>query len=127
MLVDELGMFYVKPAILDRLLVQKRAGIGRRERDLNRVRIDLRRELDRLLDRFLGLAGKSEDESAVDRDAKLMAILGEAFGDVDQHALLDVMQDLLIARLITDQEQAQTVVLKYLQRSARNIGLGIAG
>ncbi|HZC16903.1 MAG TPA: NAD-dependent epimerase/dehydratase family protein, partial [Caulobacteraceae bacterium] len=116
----------VEPAILDRLLVQEGAGIGRGERDLDGVRIDLVGEADGLLDRLLGLAGKPEDEGAVDGDAELVAILGEATGDVDQHALLDVVQDLLIAGLIADEQQPEPVVAQHLERVPRHIGLGVA-
>src|SRR5258708_7717684 len=61
-LVDQLGVLDVEPAILHRLLVKERAGIGRRQRDLDRVRVDFGRELDRLLDRLLGLARQAENE-----------------------------------------------------------------
>src|ERR1700722_20369495 len=44
--VDQLGMFYIEPAVLDRLLVEERAGIRRGERDLNCMRIDLGGEFD---------------------------------------------------------------------------------
>ena len=110
-LVDQLGMLGVEPAILDRLLVQERAGIGRGERDLQRVRVDLGGEADGLLDRLLGLAGQAEDEGAVDLDAEFVAVLGELLRDLDPHALLDVVQDLLVAALVADQQQPQAVVL----------------
>ena len=45
---------------------------------------------------------------------------------VDAHALLDVVQDLLVARFVADQQQAQAVVLQHLQRLARHVGLGVA-
>ena len=47
--------------------------------------------------------------------------------DVDQHALLDVVQDLLVAGLVADQEQPQPVVPHDLQSRARHVGLGVAG
>ena len=46
--------------------------------------------------------------------------------DVDPHALLDVVQDLLVAGLVADQQQAQAVVAHDLQRLARHVGLGVA-
>ena len=70
--------------------------------------------------------GRPEDEGAVDGDPELVAILGEALGDVDQHALLDVVQDLLVAGLVADEQQAQAVVAHDLERLARHIGLGVA-
>ena len=54
--------------------------------------------------------GRPEDEGAVDGDAELVAVLGEAARHVDQHALLDVVQDLLVAGFVADQQQAQPVV-----------------
>src|SRR5579875_2751997 len=124
-LVDQLRMFGIEPAILDRLLIEEGAGIRRGERDLDGMGIDLGRELYRLLDGFLGFAREAENEGAVDRHADLVAILGEALGHVDQHALLDVVQDLLIARLVPDEQQSQSVVLQDLQRLARHVRLRI--
>ena len=87
----------------------------------------LRGEVDGLLDRLLGLAGQAEDEGAVDLDAELVAILGELLGDLDAHALLDVVQDLLVAALVADEQQAQAIVAQHFQRLARDIRLGVAG
>src|SRR5712691_3050967 len=89
-LVDQLGMIDVEPAVLDRLAMQVGAGIRGGERDLDRVRIDLGGKTDGFLDRFLGFAGKTEDEGSVDRYSELVAILCEAAGDVDPHPLFDV-------------------------------------
>src|SRR5207253_4044907 len=75
-----------------------------RSRHLNRVRIDLGRETDGLLDRLLRLAGQAENEGAMDLDAELVAILGEAPRELDAHALLDVEQDLLVAGLVRSEE-----------------------
>ena len=74
----------------------------------------------------LGFARQAQNEGAVDDDAELVAVLGEAARHVDPHALLDVVQDLLIAGLVADQQQAQAIVLHHLQRLARHIGLGVA-
>src|SRR5689334_22812803 len=125
-LVDQLGVLGVEPAVLHRLLVQERARIRRGERDLDGVWVDLGGEADRLLDRLLRFPGEPQDEGAVDRDAELVAILGEALGHVDQHALLDVVQDLLVARLVADQQKPQAVVAHHLERLAPHIGLGVA-
>ena len=52
--VDEFGMRFVEPAVLQRFAIKLGAGIGRRQRDLDGVRIDLGGEADGLLD---GLPG----------------------------------------------------------------------
>jgi len=59
-------------------------------------------------------------------DAEVVAILGEAAREFDAHALLDVEQDLLIAGLVADQQQAQARLLHDLQSLARHVGFGIA-
>ena len=46
--------------------------------------------------------------------------------DLDPHALLDVVQDLLVAAFVADQQQPQPVVPQHLQRLARHIRLGVA-
>ena len=73
-----------------------------------------------------GLARQPEDEGAVDQDAELAAVLGEAPRDVGAQALLDVEQDLVVAGFVADQQQAQAVVLHDLQRLVGHIGLGVA-
>src|SRR5438874_3835263 len=98
-------MIEVEPAVFDRLAMQLRAGIGSGKGDLDRVRIDLGGKSDRLLDRFFGLAGKTENKGSVDRDPELAAVLGKAPGDVDPHPLLDVIEDLLVPRFVADEQQ----------------------
>src|SRR5262245_12133455 len=104
-----------QPAVLQRLLVKKRAWIWRGQRDLDRMRVDLSGKADRLFDGFLCLAWKAENECAVDSDAELVAILGEPPGYIYSHALLDIMQDLLIAGLVSNQEKPQPIVFHDLQ------------
>src|SRR6266404_8075411 len=119
-------LFIDEPAVCQRLLVKESARIGRGERDLDRVRVDLGGEADGFLDGFLGLAGQAEDEGAVDDNTELVAILGKPLRDVDAHALLDVVEDLLITGFVPDEEKPQPVVLHDLQGCTRDIGLGIA-
>ena len=52
--------------------------------------------------------------------------LVKLFGDLDPHALLDVVQNLLVAGFIADQQQAQAAVAQDFQRLARHVGLGVA-
>ena len=75
----------------------------------------------------LDLAGQAQDEGAVDLDAELVAVLGELPRHVDQHALLDVVQDLLVAGLVADDEQPAAVVGQHFEGLARHIALGVAG
>ena len=102
---DQLLVLMVQPIVLARLVIKEGARIGRRERHLDGVRVDLLGEAYRLLDRLLGLARQAENERAVDDDAEIVAILGEAASDVDPHALLDVVKNLLIAGFVPDQQQ----------------------
>ena len=50
---------------------------------------------------------------------ELVAVLGELLRHLDPHALLDVVQDLLVAALVADQQQPQPVVAQHLQASSR--------
>ncbi len=54
--------------------MQLRARIRRGQRDLDRVRIDLFGELDRLANGVLGFARQTQDERAVDGDAELATV-----------------------------------------------------
>ena len=112
--------------MFERLAVQLGSRIRRGQRHLDGVRIDLGGEADGLLDGLAALAGQPEDEGAVDGDAELVAILGEAPRHVDAHALSDVVQDLLVAALVADQQQPQAVVAHHFERVARHVGLGVA-
>ncbi len=51
---------------------------------------------------------------------------GEAPRDVGAQALLDVVQDLVVAGFVADQQQAQAVVLHDLQGLVGHVGLGVA-
>ena len=62
----------------------------------------------------------------MDGDAELAAVAAEFLGDLDPHALLDVVQDLLVARFVADEEQPQAIVAHHLQRLARHVGLRVA-
>src|SRR5205085_1488893 len=125
-LVDQVGVALVEPAILKGLPVEIGAGIGRGERHLDRVRVDVGGELDRLLDRLLRLARQAQNERAVNRDAELVAVLCETPRDIDPHALLDVVQDLLIAGFVADQQQPQAVVAQDFEHRARHVRFGVA-
>ena len=104
----------VQPAPLERFLMERGARMRRGQRDLDRVGIDLAREPDGGRDGLARLAGQTQDERAVDLDAEALGVLRELAGEVDAHALLDVIEDLLLPGLVADQQQAQPVVLQNL-------------
>ena len=108
--------------VLGHELVEPRAGVRRRERDLQRLGVHLLGEADRLLDRLPRLAREPQDERAVDQDAELVAVAGEAPRALEADALLDVLQDLLVARLVADDEEPEPAVLQHLQRLAVDVG-----
>ena len=77
-----------------------------RHRDLDGFDVQFLGEVDGVVDGLAGLARQAQDEVAVDDQAQLVAILGELAGALDGRALLDVLQDLLIAGFIADDQAA---------------------
>src|SRR5207253_2292768 len=61
-------------------------------------------------------------EGPVDQDAELVAVPGEAAGALDAHTLADVLQDLLVPRLVADDEEAEPAILQDLQGLAVDVG-----
>jgi hypothetical protein len=98
--VDQLTRVELKPALLLGLAVQLRPGIRSGQRNLDRVRLDLARVAHGLLDRLWRLAREPENERPVDRDALGPRVSRELAGNVEPNALLDVVEDLLVARLV---------------------------
>src|SRR5262249_5776308 len=117
----------LEPSFAARLFVERRPWIGCGERALDGVGIDLAGEADGLLDALARLAGQPEDERAVQGDAERLAVAREATRHIEPHSLLDVVEDLLVARLVAHEEQAQAVVLEHLERRVRHVGLGVDG
>ena len=66
-----------------------------------------------------GLDRQADDERAMHLDAQLLAVRHELAGHVQLDALLDAVQDLLIAGLEADEQQAQAVVAQ-LSSACRN-------
>src|SRR5439155_14575674 len=123
--VHELGLR--EPAALERLAVERGAGIGRRQRNLERIGVDVAREADRLLDRLARLTRQPHDERTVDLDPERPRVLRELAGDVEADPLLHPVQDLLAGRLVADQLQPQPVVAQDAKRRQRHVRLGVAG
>src|SRR2546422_1011673 len=122
--VDELTP--IEPAMLEGLTVHHCAGIGRCDRHLDRVGLELAGEADRLLDRLARLTGKPEDERAVDPDAERPGIPREPPRDVQADPLLHAVEDTLVARLVADEQEAETVVFQDLERLGRHVRLRVA-
>src|ERR1035437_1475860 len=116
-----------KPAVLTGHLVKFGAGIWRREADLHAEDVELLREANRLLDGLLRLDRQAEDEGAVNYDARLVAGFGEAAHLVQRDALLDVLENLLVAALVADQEQAQAGVFERLDGVVVKVGAAVPG
>ena len=87
-----------------------------RDGDLDGFAIERLGEVDGVADRFLGLAGQAEDEVGVNGEAEVVAVLGEVARALDGGALLDVLENLRIAGLEADDEQAAAGFVHGLQR-----------
>ena len=72
-------------------------------------------EIDGAADALADLAGQPDDEIAVDQQAQLLAVRGEALRHVDGGALLDVLEDLRVARFVADDQQPAAGLLHGLQ------------
>ena len=69
--------------------------------------------------------GRPEDQGAVDRDAEVVAVLGEALGNVHQHALLDVVQDLLVADSFSTRRRRSPLSRITFRVSRRTLALAL--
>ena len=83
--------------------------------DLDGLAVERLGEVDGVADGLFGLAGQAEDEVAVDDEAEVVAVLGEVAGALDGGALLDVLEDLRVAGLEADDEQAAAGFLHGLE------------
>ena len=86
-----------------------------RDRHLDRLGVQPLGEVDGLADALARLARQPDDEVAVDHQAQLFAVLREAQRHVHGGALLDVLEDLRIARFVADDEQPASGILHRLQ------------
>src|SRR6195256_680664 len=117
--VHELGP--LEPAALERLAVERGARIRRRQRDLERIGVDVAREPNRLPDRLARLTRQPHDERAVDLDPERPSVLRELAGDVEADPLLHPIQDVLIARLVADQQEPEPVVAQDPDRKSTRL------
>ncbi len=79
--------------------------------DLDGFAVEGLGEVDGVADGCFGFAGEAEDEVGVDDEAEVVAILDELAGALDGGALFDVFEDLGVAGLEADDEQAAAGVL----------------
>ena len=86
-----------------------------RHGDLDGLHVEFLGKVDGAADRLAGLARKPEDEVAVNRESQLLAVLHELACALERCALLDVLQDLRVARLKADDQQPAARVLHRLQ------------
>ena len=100
------------------VVVELRARIGVRNGDLDGFHIQRLGKVDGVADRLLRLAGQAENEVAVDRQAQVVAVLGKRPRALNGGALLDVLQNLRIARLKSHNQQPAAGFLHRLQRVA---------
>src|SRR5262249_27659545 len=113
------------PAVPLSFGIQRRPRIRRGQRDLDGGRVDFASEADRLLDGLTRLAGQPEDEGAVDGDPEVFAVAREAARKIRTNALFDVVEDLLVARLVADEHEPEAIVLEDLEGFVRDVGLGV--
>src|SRR5262249_38360315 len=86
-----------QPAVLFGLIVEICARIGGSQRNLQRMRVHLLGEADRLPNCLLGFARQTEHEGPVHLDSELVTVRREAAQPFDSNALLDIVQYLLVA------------------------------
>ena len=77
-----------------------------RQRHLDGFNVQLFGEIDGAADGLVGFARQAENEVAVHDQSEFLAVLGELPCALDRRALLDVFQDLLVARFIANDEQS---------------------
>ena len=96
-------------------VVELGAGVGVGDGDLDGLAVERLGEVDGVADGLFGLAGQAEDEVGVDDEAEVVAVLDEVAGALDGGTLLDVLEDLRIAGLEADDEQAAAGFLHGLE------------
>lgn len=89
----------MQPVVLDRLYGCQDPP---RQRDLDGPGIEGLGIRDALQGSLLGVSREAYDERAMDVDAEVVSILREAASIVDAYAYLDLVENFLIARLVTD-------------------------
>src|SRR5580658_4218364 len=102
-------------AVFHRIVVEFGSGISVGHGYLNSLDVKLFGKSDRGVNGFVSFTREAEDEVAVNHQAQLVTILSELAGALDSRAFLDVLEDLLVARLVADDQQTATRFLHGLQ------------
>src|SRR2546423_8301899 len=95
------------------------------ERDLDSIEIQLACILHGLPHRLTRLAGQAQDKRAVNLDAQPLAVLDELARSINADTLANVIENLLVAGLEPDQQQAQPALTHDLERLVGHVGLGV--
>ena len=97
------------------VIVELGAGIGMGDGDLDGLGVQPLGEIDGLADALARLARQPDNVVAVNQQAELLAVGGEALGHLHGGALLDVLEDLRVARFVAHDEQPAAGFLHGLQ------------
>ena len=101
--------------VLHGVVVELGSGIRVRHRNLDGFDVEFLGEGNGVIDGLRRFAGQTHDEVAVNDESELVAVFGELARTLDGGALLDVLQNLLIARFVADDEQTTSRFLHGLQ------------
>src|SRR3954447_8177294 len=112
--IDHLGIGR-QEAILHYVFVEFGAGVRVGDGDLNGFDIEFFGERNGVLDGLVSLAGKAKDEISVNDQAEFVAVLGELASALYGGAFLYVLENLWIARFVSDDEEAATRFLHGFQ------------
>src|SRR6185437_3920599 len=86
--------------VLDGEVVELGARVGVGDRNLYGFNIQFLGKSDRVFDSFARFPGQAENEVSMDDQAELVRVLGELASPFEGCALLDVLEDLLIAGFV---------------------------
>ena len=111
--MDDVGLVLLgEPPVLASHLVKFGPRIRGRQRYLHREYVEILSKAHGLLNGLLSLHRQPEDERTVDHHTHPMAGLGEATHLIGGHTLLDALEDIVVAGLVADEEEAQTAILE---------------
>src|SRR5258707_12649536 len=95
-----IGHLDAHQVVVLRVVVELGSGIGVADGYLDGFHVQTFGEIDGVAQCVAGFARQTHDEIAVLREAQAVGVLGEALGPFDGGALLDVVQNLLVAQFL---------------------------